>query len=37
MKSANTKKREYEDENRVFNLKREEEYAFTIQDNKLLC
>ena len=40
MISANTKKRKYEDENRNFNLKWEEDFVFTVQDNKplrLIC
>ena len=37
MKSANTKKRKYEDKKSGFNLKWEKEYTFTVKDNKPLC
>ena len=31
------KKRKYKEENRVFNVEWEENYAFTIHENKFLC
>ena len=37
MTSANIKKRKYEEENRIFNVKWEEDYAFTVHENKPLC
>ena len=37
MTSANTKKRKYEEENRVFYVEWEEDYAFTVHENKPLC
>ena len=37
MTSANIKKRKYEEENRVFNVEWEEDYAFTAHENKPLC
>ena len=37
MTSANTKKRKYEEENRVFNVEYEENYAFTVREYKPLC
>ena len=37
MTSANTKKQRYEEENRTFNVEWEEDYAFTVHKNKLLC
>ena len=37
MATANTKKRKYEEENRVFNVEWEQDYAFTVHENKPLC
>ena len=37
MTSANTKKRKYGEENRAFNVEWEEDYAFTVHENKPLC
>ena len=37
MATANTKKRKYEEENRVFSVEWEEDYAFTVHENKPLC
>ena len=37
MTSANTKKRKHEEENRAFNVEWEEDYAFTVHENKHLC
>ena len=37
MISANTKKRECKEENRIFNVEWEEDYAFTVHENKPLC
>jgi len=36
MTSVN-KKRKYEEENRVFNVEWEEDFAFTVHENKPLC
>ena len=37
MTSANTKKRKYEEESRAFNVEWEEDYAFTVHENKPFC